>query len=155
VSSKSPLVLSHIFTRPGLYTITVTATDEFGHTSAPASLVIRVLFVFVGIDPFDPQQSALFVGGTLRSDTVSFTVGAGGGIAVSLNGVAQGVFNTTGPLIVFGGGGADVVTKDPQLSATVYLAESPTDYNLEADLEAQARALNSGGMTAAMNILGF
>jgi PhoPQ-activated pathogenicity-related protein len=155
VSARSPLILSHVFTRPGVYTVTVTATDEFGHTSAPASLVIRVLFVFVGFNPFNPHQNALIVGGTSGADTVSFTTAAGGGIAVSLNGVAQGVFNTTGPLIVFGGGGADVVTKDPQLSASVYLAESPTDYNLEADLEAQASALNAVAVNAAMNTLGF
>jgi hypothetical protein len=156
-SWKSPLVLVHIFTRPGTYTITVTATDEYGHTSAPATVTLRVLFVFVGFNPFNPRQTALFVGGTGGNDTVSFT-SAGSGIAVSLNGVAQGVFNTAGPLIVFTGGATDSVTKGAGVNSALYVAQNPTDYNLEADLEAQANggtSFNPMGFNAAAEVLAY
>ncbi|HET6323701.1 MAG TPA: PKD domain-containing protein, partial [Planctomycetaceae bacterium] len=155
LSSKSPLLWAHIFTRSGTYTVTVTATDEFGHTSAPATVTIRVLFVFIGFNPFNIHQTALFVGGTGGNDTVSFTT-ASGGIAVTLNGVAQGVFNTGGPLIVFTGGATDTVTKGAGVTASLYVAQNPTDYNLQADLEAEAYSgvnFNPVGFNAAMEIL--
>ena len=77
---------------------------------------------------------------------------------MSLNGVAQGVFNTAGPLIVFTGGATDSVAKGAGVNAALYVAQNPTDYNLEADLE----ALTNGGTSftpnafnAAMEVLGY
>jgi PhoPQ-activated pathogenicity-related protein len=151
LSSKSPHVLSHGYRRPGLYTVSVTATDEFGHTSAPATVSIRVEFAFVGIDPFDRTQTALFVGGTGGNDTVSFAASGTGGTAVTLNGVSQGTFTTSGPLIVFTGGRTDTVTEGAGVTNSLFVALKPTDFNLEADL--QAEVANTAGFNAAMEVL--
>jgi hypothetical protein len=43
VTSKSPLQLSHVFTRFGTFTVIVVATDIYGHTSARASATIKVV----------------------------------------------------------------------------------------------------------------
>ncbi len=153
--STSPLLLAHAFTRPGTYTVSVTATDEFGHTSAPATVVIRVVFVFIGINPFNPKGTALYVGGTGGSDTVNFTAAANGGIGVTLNGVSQGVFTTTGPLIVFNNGVLDTVTKGPGISAPLYVAQSPNDYSIESDLESEAQASFYQGFLNAMNTISY
>jgi hypothetical protein len=42
-TSKSPVSLSHVFVRAGNYTVSVIAKDEYGHTSAVASVTIRIL----------------------------------------------------------------------------------------------------------------
>jgi hypothetical protein len=47
-TSKSPLSLSHIFTRAGNYTVSVIAKDEYGHTSAVASVTIKILGILPG-----------------------------------------------------------------------------------------------------------
>jgi len=104
VTSKSPLLVDHIYTHPGTFTVSVTATDEYGHTSTVATATIKILPVFLGTDPFNPNKTALFVGATTGNDTVSFAASGRNGIAVTVDGVNEGVYSTTGPLIVFGQG---------------------------------------------------
>lgn len=43
VTSKSPLVLSHVFKHTGTYTVKAIAKDEYGHTSAVVSVTIRIV----------------------------------------------------------------------------------------------------------------
>ncbi len=151
VTAKSPLLVNHIFTHPGTFRVTVTATDEFGHSSAPASVTIKVLLVTLEPFPLKKNETALFVGGTSGNDTVIFAAAGTNTIAVTLDGVNEGVYSTTGPLIVFGQGGKDVVKESPGLKNTVDLLESPTADNLEADLDDQA--IQWAGVSAAVNVL--
>ena len=150
-SSKAPLIVNHVYTKTGSFTISVTATDEFGHASKAATANISVVPVAVETDPFNANETALFVGGTVRNDTVSFAPTSSNGIAVTRDGVSEGVFNTSGPFIVFGQGGNDVVQVGAGLSNQSYLLESPTADNVEADLDNEA--LQWAGLTAAMEIL--
>ncbi len=63
--------------------------------------MIHVVSLFFGVNPFNPNQTALLIG-EMPGDTVNVTAAPGGGIAVTLNGVSQGVFNVTGPVIILG-----------------------------------------------------
>ena len=108
-SSKAPLIVNHVYTKTGSFTISVTATDEFGHASQAATANISVVPVALETDPFNANETALFVGGTVGNDTINFAPASSNGIAVTRDGVAEGVFNTSGPFIVFGQGGHDVV----------------------------------------------
>jgi hypothetical protein len=151
VTAKSPLLVNHIFTHPGTFSVQVKATDEFGHSSAPASVTIKVLLVTLEPFPLKKNETALFVGGTSGNDTVLFSAAGPGAITVTLDGVNQGVYSTTGPLIVFGQGGKDVVKESPGLKNTVDPLESPAADNLEADLDDQA--IQWAGVSAAVNVL--
>jgi RHS repeat-associated protein len=150
VSSKSPLVVNHVYTKSGTFTVSVTATDEFGHISSAATTTVKVVRVAVEVDPFNTRQTALLVGGTMGNDTVSF-VASGKNIAVTLNGVSEGVYSTSGPLIVFGQGGKDTVKEAAGLKNALDLLESPTAKNVEADMDAESIAW--AGLTAAVEIL--
>jgi hypothetical protein len=110
------LVLSHVYTRPGTFTVTLTATNQSGKTSVPVTQTVQVKPVVVEPDPFNPKKTSIVVGGTCGNDKIIFTKSGCKAIAVTLNGVAQGVFNATGPLIVFGQGGHDAVREDPKLN---------------------------------------
>jgi len=151
VTSRSPLLVDHVYTHPGTFTVSVTATDEYGHTSTVATATVKIISVFLGTDPFNPDQTALFVGGTTGNDTVGFAASGKNGIDVTLDGVNEGVFSTNGPLIVFGQGGKDVVKKGSGLKNPVYLLGSTTADNIETDLDNEA--LQWAGLKAAMEIL--
>jgi PKD repeat protein len=150
VSSSNALIVNHVYTKTGTYTVSVTATDEFGHASAPATTTVHVVPAAVEIDPFNPGQTALFVGGTTGKDTVGFTA-SGSQIAVTLNKVAEGTFSTSGPLIVFGQGGADVINVGTGVTNTSYLLETPTADNVETDLD--DAAIQWAGLSSAVEIL--
>jgi PKD repeat protein len=148
LTSYVPLLVNHIYKKVGVYTVSVTATDEFGRTSAPATVVIHVVSLFFGLNPFNTNQTALFIG-EMPGDTVSVTAAPGGGIAVTLNGVSQGVFNVTGPVILLG----QQPTKSPVgLSVNQNpLVQTPTAASLENQLDSEA--LQWAGLSAATEIL--
>ena len=74
----------HVYTASGTYTITATATDDDGGGRVvTGSIVIKA----VGLQGVD-----LVVGGTTAGDSILLT-GSGAGIAVSINGVSQGLFH--------------------------------------------------------------
>jgi hypothetical protein len=150
-SSKAPLIVNHVYTQIGTFTVSVTATDEYGHTSKAATVAIKVVPVAVETDPFNTSQTALFVGGTAGNDTIAFASSGRNGIAVTLNGVSEGTCSTNGPLIVMGQGGTDTVNEGSGVKNTVDLLESPTADNIETDLDNEA--LQWAGLTAAMEIL--
>jgi hypothetical protein len=151
LSSKAPLLVNHVYTKTGSFTISVTATDEFGHGSQAATANISVVTVTVGTNPFDANETALFIGGTSGNDTVQLAASGSNGIAVTLNGVSNGTFATSGPLIVFGQGGRDVVDESSSLKNQSYLLKSPSADNIETDLDDEA--IQWAGLTAAMEIL--
>ncbi len=150
-SSKAPMIVNHVFTKTGTFTISVTATDEFGHASKTATTTVKVVQVAVETDPFNANETALLVGGTSGNDTVQFAASGSNSIAVTLNGAAEGTYATSGPLIVFGQGGRDVVRESPALSNPSFLLESSTADNIETDLDNEA--LQWAGLSAAMEIL--
>jgi hypothetical protein len=149
LSSKLALLINHVYTTTGTFSVTVTATDEYGHVSQVATLTIKVVPVAVERNPFNKNQTAIFVGGTTGNDTVNFTSGQGG-IAVTVDGVSEGVYATSGPLIVFGQGGKDVVNKGSGLTNPVYLLQTPTASNVRADLDNEA--IQWAGLSAALAI---
>jgi PKD repeat protein len=150
-SSKAPLIVNHVYTKTGTFTVSVTATDEYGHTSTTATVTIKVVPVAVETDPLNTSQTDLFVGGTAGNDTIAFASSGKNGIAVTLNGVTEGTFSTSGPLIIFGQGGKDVVHEGAGLTNTIDLLENATADNVETDLDNEA--LQWAGLTAAMKII--
>jgi len=146
--SNSPLIVNHVYTKAGTFTVRVTATDEFGHTSAVATMTLKVVPAAVETDPFNSGQTALFVG-TSGGASVAFTP-SGKSIAVTLDGANEGTFTTTGPLIVFGQGGKDTI-KAAGLKNPLYLLESPTADNVETDMDDES--IRWAGLTAAVEIL--
>jgi Bacterial Ig-like domain (group 3)/PKD domain/NHL repeat/Beta-propeller repeat len=149
-AAPDSLIVNHVYTKTGTYTVSITATDEYGHVSSAGTTTISVVPVAVEVDPFDPSLTALFVGGTASKDTVTFTA-SGNQIAVTLNKVAEGTFSTNGPLIVFGQGGADVVTVGPGVTNTSYLLETPNADNAETDLDDET--IQWAGLGSAVEIL--
>ena len=110
LSGPAVLLINHVYTETGTFTVHVTATDEFGYASAVATETIKVVPVAVETDPFNSKLTALFVGGTSGNDTIKFAASGKSGDAVTLNGVSEGTYSTSGPLIVFGQGGSDTVS---------------------------------------------
>ena len=150
LSGPAVLLINHVYTKTGTFTVQVTATDEFGYTSAVAAETIKVVPVAVETDPFNSKLTALFVGGTSGNDTVKFAASGKNGIAVTLNGVSEGTYSTSGPLIVLGQGGSDTVSESG-LSNPYYLIESLNTDNVETDLDDEA--LQWAGLSAAVEIL--
>ncbi len=109
--------------------------------------MIHVVSLFFGVNPFNPNQTALLIG-EMPGDTVNVTAAPGGGIAVTLNGVSQGVFNVTGPVIILG----QQPTKQAfGASLNNVLVQTPTAASLESQLDSEA--LQWAGLSAATEIL--
>ena len=151
VTAPSPLLLNHVYTYAGTFTVSVTATDEYGHVSAIATAKITIVPVYLSVDPFNSSQTALLIGGTSGNDTISLTASGKNGIDVTLDGVNEGVFSTSGPVIVFGQGGKDTVKEASGMKNTVYLLESATADNVETDFDDEA--IQWAGFKGAVEIL--
>src|SRR5207244_2065946 len=63
------VVLTHAYTAEGTYTVTVTATDKNGLTSAAASLTVAITITAIETDP--DGKTVLAVGGTTGDDTIA------------------------------------------------------------------------------------
>ena len=74
VSVANQVLVNHIYTQTGTFTVSVTATDEYGHASTVATVVINVVPAAVEVDPFSSTKTALYVGGTSGNDTVNFAL---------------------------------------------------------------------------------
>jgi PKD repeat protein len=146
--SNSPVIVNHVYTKTGTFTVRVTATDEFGHTSAVATMTLKVVPAAVETDPFNSGETALFIGASGNA-SVAFTL-SGKSIEVTLDGTNDGTFTTNGPLIVFGQGGKDTI-KAAGLKNPLYLLESPTADNIETDMDDES--IRWAGLTAAVEIL--
>jgi hypothetical protein len=90
-TSKAPLIINHVYTKTGSFTVGVTATDEFGHASSAATVGITVVAAAIETDPFNANQTALFVGGTTGNDTATFAASGSNGIAVRLRAYWKGL----------------------------------------------------------------
>jgi Ca2+-binding RTX toxin-like protein len=95
--------VGHIFSTPGSYTVEVTATDKDGGVSDPITQVSTIATVQM-------QSTVLAVGGTLDDDVITLRpADAQGNIAVTVNGVSQGVFRPTSRILVYAQDGNDLV----------------------------------------------
>jgi hypothetical protein len=73
------------------------------------------------------------------------------GIDVTLDGVNEGIFSTSGPLLVFGRGGKDTVKEGAGLKNRVHRLQSTMADNVQTDLD--SHAIQWAGLSAAVESL--
>ena len=71
VTSKSPLLLSHIYAHAGTYTVAVIAKDQYGHTSAVASVTIKILALLTVTSPLTSPTATASTGSASIDDAES------------------------------------------------------------------------------------
>jgi hypothetical protein len=109
--ASSPDAVSHVYTKPGAYTISLTATDQAGLVSAAVTTQAKIL-------SYELQGGTLAIGGTTGNDTFAIAAGStAGSITAVVNGASIGTFNTVNAA-VYGDGGADSVTISGVASST-------------------------------------
>jgi len=107
----SGVSVGHVFTAPGPYTVSTTATDKDGGTGAAASQTITIVAA-------ELQGSDLFVGGTIGDDHITIQpADTNGTVDVVVNGQDQGTFVPTGHVIVYGQAGNDLIEVVPLVTA--------------------------------------
>jgi uncharacterized delta-60 repeat protein len=121
-NNGSGVVLNHIYKATGSYTVTITATNDDGIVSAPATLPVHIQTATLEPDPADGTKTALYVGGTLGNDRIDFRQDeVSGQIYVDYNGAVLGPFSPTGRLIAYGQGGDDVLDVSRSISLPAWL----------------------------------
>jgi hypothetical protein len=113
------VVVDHIYTAPGAYSVTVTATDDDGRSPA-ASQTISVQTVQM-------EGNSLAVGGTLGNATVTLTpADTAGDVNVNLNGVSRGNFKPTDHILVYSQSGNDTIRlASARIAGTTYYITVP------------------------------
>jgi hypothetical protein len=113
LSGSSGTQVGHVFTTTGTFPASLTATDPSGNASVPATLSVAVSTVLMETDPLNSSLTALYVGGTLGSDTIAVTPvvnnGVNNGVKVAMNFVGYGSFVPTGHVVVYGQSGNDII----------------------------------------------
>lgn len=119
VSSGAGATFSFTPTLQGGYTVTFTVTDDDGGVGTTCT-TLTVNVWEIQVDPCDPSQTALVVGGTLANDHIVITPGAAADqIAVTVNGTSLGSdFAPTGHIFVYGQAGND----DIQVAGSIALS---------------------------------
>jgi probable HAF family extracellular repeat protein len=115
MTGPSGIQLDHVYTQPGSYTVSVTATDKDGGVSTAATQAVT-------IQSAEIQGDTLAVGGTLGDDTIIFTpAGNSGGVNVSVNGVSQGPFTPSARILAYGQAGNDDIQVAGSISLSAWL----------------------------------
>ena len=110
VTGPSGTTVSHTFAGTGTNTVSITATDKDGGTSAAVTQTVAVETVALIDDPLNPGKKLLAVGGTEDSDTIKLVpAGNSGRVKVMVNGVSEGTFGPAGRIAVFGLAGDDSI----------------------------------------------
>jgi hypothetical protein len=103
------------------HTITASYSGGDGNVASTSkSLTERVVRAALEVDPLVAGATALYVGGSSSSDTITFTALSGGAIKVTLRSgtgstALLGTFNPTGHIVVYGIAGSDTI----QLNSSV------------------------------------
>jgi Ca2+-binding RTX toxin-like protein len=113
VSGPSGLTVSHAFPSAGNFTTKVKVVDSAGNVSPAATQPVALKALLLETDPGDATKTALVIGGTTGSDTITVTPAdpTGTTVGVLINGVLQGggPFAPTGYIIIYGQAGNDVI----------------------------------------------
>jgi fibronectin type 3 domain-containing protein len=116
-NSSSALTTNHVFSMPGSFTVSVTATDPAGNASLPMTTSVSITTLALGVDP-DPHSTlnALYVGGTTGNDNIvigpAVMLVNGNpvyGVKVGMNLVGYGSFFSISHVIVYSQGGNDII----------------------------------------------
>jgi uncharacterized delta-60 repeat protein len=122
LSGTSTLIVEHVFTGPGAFTVKATATDDDDGVSAVANHSINIVPAMLQSDPVDGALTALFAGGTNGDDLIEVRRdGMAGNYRVDVNGVFQGSFQPSGRIIVYGIGGNDTIDVASNVTSSAIL----------------------------------
>lgn len=124
--------LQHVYVANGSYSVTVTATDQQGVVSAPASTSVSISAAALVPDDCCDDGMMLVVGGTSGNDDIK--VEPNGGPSewrVKINGATIGVFSATERLIVYGQSGNDVIEVAGSIQASAWLYGDAGDDNIK------------------------
>jgi hypothetical protein len=114
----------HVYTAPGAYTVSVTATEDGGSTSPAVSQAITLQQVAM-------EGSSLAVAGTLGNDAITLTpADTTGDITVNLNGTTsfngKTMFKPTDHILVYGQSGNDTIQLvSKKIAGTTYYITVP------------------------------
>jgi Ca2+-binding RTX toxin-like protein len=112
---------SHVYTATGVYTVTLTVTDDDGGTTV-VTKAVEIKAVEVQPDTTDPTRTQLVVGGTSGDDQIVLNPGGTGGtVQVIINDVVVGTFSPTGRIVVFGQAGNDNIQVASGVANTAWL----------------------------------
>ena len=118
------VALNHVYLTTGTYTVTVTAANDDGIASAPATTAVFIQTAAIETDPSDSSKTALYVGGTTGDDRISVHGDddrRSGAIFVDYNGARLGPFSPTGHIVVYGQAGNDVIQLDDAITLPAWL----------------------------------
>ncbi|MFN9373734.1 MAG: beta strand repeat-containing protein, partial [Planctomycetaceae bacterium] len=110
---------SHIYTATGIYTVTVTVTDNDGGATSQTRNV-TIASANLQVSELDPTKTDLFVGGTTSNDTIAVAL-SGTNTTVTINTVSVGSFAPTGRIVIFGQAGNDNVTVASTITRAAWL----------------------------------
>ena len=109
VGNGAGVTVNHRYTQIGTYTVQLTATDKDGGAKL-ISTAVTVSAAALQTDPIDSSKTALVVGGTTVSDTITLSpADTLGNINVVIGGISQGIFRPTGRIFVYGQAGVDTI----------------------------------------------
>lgn len=122
VGAANGAVFPFIPATAGTFTVVFAAADKQGGVGT-TSLVLTVAPPAVVLQPddCDPTKTMLVVTGTAGNDSIQVTPAGNGGLAVTINGVAQGVFAPTGRVVVNGLAGDDLIEVADGVAAPAWL----------------------------------
>jgi hypothetical protein len=118
--------VNHVFGRTGRYTVKLTATDQNGVATAPATMSLTISRVALESDPLDPQKTLLAVGGSVGNDRIRIEAGPRRRrIDVLMKHANRGPFPLPGRIAVYGGPGNDRIVLAPNLRTPAWLNGGP------------------------------
>jgi hypothetical protein len=135
------VAVDHIYTAPGQYTVTVTATDD-DSTDPPASQTIRVRRAQM-------ESNSLAVGGRPGNDTITLTpADTTGDINVNVNGRSLGNFKPADHILVYSQTGNDTITlASTKIKGSTYYITVPA-FLYGGGLGKDTDVLDASGSTA-------